>query len=127
MKNMYKLIISTFTYPFLLLIVILIIILAISNQWNYGVVYGFTTIALVAIVMIIEKKIPLKNEWTMTKLSFKRDLKYLAVVAPTIALTKFVFSYFAIHFATTQPKNTLNFNILWGSIIYLIIFELFQY
>lgn len=116
------------TYPIILSIVLGIIYLATDRHWDYKQVYGLTTIFIVFSLMTLERLFPLKKEWSMTRQSFLRDLKYLLLDAPTIILTKAAFGILAISFAENHPHGHLSqMSILAGTITYLLIFEFFQY
>jgi sterol desaturase/sphingolipid hydroxylase (fatty acid hydroxylase superfamily) len=120
--------IITYTlYPALLLIVIAIIFLAINFNSDYKIVYGATTVFLVFTLMIVETFFPLNNEWKMTKKSFIRDLKYILIDAPIIALTKTGFGLIAIWYSQTHTGFFTNSPILISTIIFLLVFEFFQY
>jgi sterol desaturase/sphingolipid hydroxylase (fatty acid hydroxylase superfamily) len=114
-------------YPILLLIVLAIIFLAINFNSDYKIVYGATTIFLVFTLMIVETFFPLNTEWKMTKKSFVRDLKYILIDAPIIGLTKTGFGLIAIWYSQTHTGHFSNSPILISTIVFLLVFEFFQY
>ena len=114
-------------YPILLLIVIAIIFLAINFNSDYKIIYGATTIFLVLTLMIVETFFPLNKDWKMTKKSFLRDLKYILIDAPIIGLTKTGFGLIAIWYSQTHTGFFTSSPILLSTIIFLLVFEFFQY
>jgi sterol desaturase/sphingolipid hydroxylase (fatty acid hydroxylase superfamily) len=114
-------------YPALLLLVIAIIFLAINFNSDYKIVYGATTVFLVFTLVIVETFFPLNKEWKMTKKSFIRDLKYILIDAPIIGLTKTGFGLIAIWYSQTHIGLFTNSAILISTIIFLLVFEFFQY
>jgi len=114
-------------YPFLLSFVVGVIYLAITNHWDYKAVYGGVTAFIVITLIILERLVPLKAEWQMTKKSFVRDLKYLILDAPTIVLTKSAFGIFAIWYSERHEGLFSHTNVFVGSLIFLVVFEFFQY
>lgn len=114
-------------YPTLLLIVLAIIFLAINFNTDYKIVYGATTVFLVFTLMIVETFFPLNTEWKMTKQSFVRDLKYILIDAPIIGLTKTGFGLMAIWYSQTHTGYFSNSPILISTIVFLLVFEFFQY
>jgi sterol desaturase/sphingolipid hydroxylase (fatty acid hydroxylase superfamily) len=122
-----KKIITFGLYPTLLLITLSVIYLAIQLKLDYKIVYGATTAFLVLTLMIIETLFPLKDEWKMTKKSFWRDLKYIVIDAPTIAITKAGFGLLAIWYSENHAGLFRNTSVIIGTIIFLLVFEFFQY
>jgi len=114
-------------YPALLLIVITIIFLAVNFNSDYKIVYAATTVFLVFTLIIVETFIPLQTEWKMTKKSFIRDVKYILIVAPIIGLAKAGFGLLAIWYSQTNTGFFTNSPILISTIIFLLVFEFFQY
>ena len=114
-------------YPVLLLIVIAIIFLAINFNSDYKIVYGATTVFLVFTLMIVETFFPLNKDWKMTKKSFLRDLKYILIDAPVIGLTKTGFGLIAIWYSETHTGFFTSSPIFLSTIIFLLVFEFFQY
>jgi sterol desaturase/sphingolipid hydroxylase (fatty acid hydroxylase superfamily) len=77
--------------------------------------------------MITETLFPLNTEWKMTKESFIRDLKYIFIDAPTLALTKTGFGLIAIWYSQTHTGFFTNSPMIISTIIFLLVFEFFQY
>ena len=122
-----KKIITYGLYPTLLLIVIAILFLAINFNSDYKIVYGATTVFLVFTLMIVETFFPLNLEWKMTKKSFLRDLKYILIDAPIIAITKTGFGLIAIWYSENHSGYFSNSPLLISVVIFLLVFEFFQY
>lgn len=114
-------------YPTLLFIVVSIILLAINLHWDYKVVYGATTVFLVFTLMIAETIFPLTREWTMTKKSFLRDLRYIIIDAPVIALTKTAFGWLAIYYSENHVGYFSTSPVLLSVVVFLLVFEFCQY
>jgi len=127
MKKQFEKIISYGLYPTLLLVVIAITALAINFNSNYKMVYGVTTLFLVVTLMITETIFPLKTEWKMTKKSFWRDLKYIIIDAPTIALTKSGFGLLSIYYSENHVGHFSKAPFFISVITFLLVFEFFQY
>ncbi len=114
-------------YPTLLLIVIATIFLAINFGSNYKIVYAATTVFIVLTLIIVETFFPLNKEWKMTKKSFWRDLKYILIDAPIIALTKTGLGLVAIWYSQNNVGYFTNSSILISTVVFLLVFEFFQY
>jgi sterol desaturase/sphingolipid hydroxylase (fatty acid hydroxylase superfamily) len=110
-----------------LITVLLIIFAAINFNSNYKVVYGATTLFLVFTLVITETFFPLNKEWKMTKQSFWRDLKYILIDAPIIALTKTGFGLFAIYYSENHSGYFTNSPIILSVVGFLLVFEFLQY
>ena len=63
----------------------------------------------------------------MTKESFIRDLKYIAVDAPVIALTKAGFGLFAIWYSQNHIGYFSDAPFFISTVVFLLVFEFFQY
>ncbi|PWS33182.1 sterol desaturase family protein [Pedobacter paludis] len=122
-----KKIITYALYPFLLFAVLAIAFLAINFNSDYKMVYGITTIFLVFTLITAERIYPLKKEWQMTRKSFWRDLKFIMVDAPIIALTKAGFGILAIYYSETHVGYFTKLPIWLSVILFLLVFEFFQY
>ncbi|PSL42694.1 sterol desaturase/sphingolipid hydroxylase (fatty acid hydroxylase superfamily) [Chitinophaga niastensis] len=120
-------IITNALYPTLLIIVFAIIFLAIKFNYDYKIVYAATTVFLIFTLMIVETFFPLNKEWKMTGKSFLRDLKYILIDAPTIALTKTLFGLVAIWYSQNHIGYFSNSSIFISTLVFLLVFEFFQY
>ena len=114
-------------YPFLLAMVLAVSAAAIRQGWDYGTVYGLTTIALVLGLIAVERAYPLEQRWSMTGRSFLRDLKFIAAGVPTIALTKTVFGLWMIAYSQHHSPLLKGFPVALEVVCYLLAFEFFQY
>ncbi len=124
---MFRKIISYTLYPVLLTSIILIIIAAIHYRWDYKLTYGLTTLGLILILMFFEFMLPLSTDWKMTGKSFLRDLKYIIVDAPLIALTKSAFGFFAIYYSENHKGFFSDSPMIISVIGFLVVYEFFQY
>ncbi len=114
-------------YPALLLMVIVVTILAIKYSWDYKIVYSAATVFLVIILIITETVFPLSREWSMTKTSFWRDLRYILIDAPVITLTRTAFGLFAIYYSQLHVGVFSSAPLLLSVVSFLLVFEFFQY
>jgi sterol desaturase/sphingolipid hydroxylase (fatty acid hydroxylase superfamily) len=122
-----KKIITWYLYPTLLLIVLTAAFLAIQLHWNYKTVYVVTTLFLVLTLVVTETFFPLNKDWKMTKRSFLRDLRYILIDAPVIALTKSAFGVVAIWYSENHSGFFTNAPVVVSTISFLLVFEFFQY
>jgi sterol desaturase/sphingolipid hydroxylase (fatty acid hydroxylase superfamily) len=114
-------------YPVLLGLTLATIASAIAFRWDYKVVYAIVTIFLVLSLMGVERLFPLDLKWSMTGQSFLRDLKYIALGAPTIALTKAGFGIWAISYGAHHRGLLTNTPVWFETLAFLLVFEFFQY
>jgi sterol desaturase/sphingolipid hydroxylase (fatty acid hydroxylase superfamily) len=114
-------------YPGLLLAALATVVSAIRFHWNYQAVYAIVTVFLVVTLASVERIVPLEGRWSMTKVSFLRDLRYILVDAPTIAAAKAIFGIWAIRHAQGHPR-LLDGVPIWLEIsAFLLVFEFLQY
>jgi len=114
-------------YPLLLAAVLAIGAAAIHWNWDYGKVYGLTTLALVLGLIAVERIYPFERRWSMTGSSFLRDLKFIAAGVPTIALTKMVFGLWMIAYSRHHTPLLVGAPLALEVAAYLLVFEFFQY
>lgn len=114
-------------YPTLLIVVFSIFILSVNLKWEYQVVYAITTAFIILTLIISETIFPLTKDWSMTKRSFWRDLKYISIVAPTIIVTKIAFGWIAIYYSEHHIGYFSNSSLITSIIVYLLVFEFLQY
>lgn len=114
-------------YPVLLGLSLAAIAGAIAFRWDYKTVYSIVTISLVLSLMGVERLFPLDRKWSMTGRSFLRDLKYIALDVPTIALTKAAFGIWAISYAAHHKALLVKTPVWLETLAFLLIFEFFQY
>jgi sterol desaturase/sphingolipid hydroxylase (fatty acid hydroxylase superfamily) len=114
-------------YPALLTLTMSIVWAAIRYQLNYRTVYGLTTVFLLLTLICIESAFPFQRQWSMTRKSFIRDVKYIAVGAPVIAITKAAFGIWAISYSIDHPMLLPHVPIWFEALAFLLVFEFFQY
>jgi sterol desaturase/sphingolipid hydroxylase (fatty acid hydroxylase superfamily) len=124
---MIKKIISYGLYPVLLVIVIAITFLAINFNSDYKLVYAATTVFLVITLITAETFFPLNKEWKMTKKSFWRDLRYILIDAPVIALTKTGFGLLTIYYSENHTGYFPGLPVVLSTVLFLLVFEFLQY
>jgi sterol desaturase/sphingolipid hydroxylase (fatty acid hydroxylase superfamily) len=118
---------KSWLYPVLLGSVSLVAYLTIHNGWDYGRTYAAVTLVLVALLITLERISPLRRDWGMNRFSFVRDLKYISLVAPTIALIRTGAGLVAIHLSTRYTGPMKEAPALLGVVAFLVTFEFFQY
>ncbi|HKP98344.1 MAG TPA: sterol desaturase family protein [Fibrobacteria bacterium] len=114
-------------YPLLLATVLGIIALAVRFQWDFQAVYWKTTIFILAVLMTVERVMPLSREWSMTGRSFLRDFRYILLDGPTIGLTKAAFGWLVIRYSGSHQGPLSHLPVWAGAAIFLLAFEFFQY
>jgi len=124
---MMRKIVSYSLYPTLLASVAAITGSAIFFQWDYKAVYGAVTIGLVLTLMLLERMFPLADEWSMTGRSFLRDLKYIALDAPVITVTRTAAGLMGIYYAQHHRGLLSEFPFVVSAAGFLLVFEFFQY
>jgi sterol desaturase/sphingolipid hydroxylase (fatty acid hydroxylase superfamily) len=114
-------------YPVMLIGVLGTAHLAIVHGWDYKSVYWKVTLAIVAALMVVERLMPLSRDWSMTGRSFLRDLRYIAMVGPTIGITKAGFGWLLIRFSEAYTGPLAHLPTAAGAIAFLLVFEFLQY
>lgn len=114
-------------YPALLAAILATVWLSVRNHWDYGAVYGRATLAMVLVLMAVERIFPLKREWSMTGKSFLRDLRYILLDAPTIGLAKAAFGMAALRYGMHHQGPLAHAPAVPAALAALLAFEFFQY
>jgi len=114
-------------YPFMLIAVLGTAQLAIVHGWDYPSVYWKATLAMVAALLAIERMMPMSRDWSMTGRSFLRDLRYIAMVGPTIGITKAAFAWLLIRYSGSHTGPLARLPTAAGAILFLLVFEFLQY
>jgi sterol desaturase/sphingolipid hydroxylase (fatty acid hydroxylase superfamily) len=114
-------------YPLMLLGVLGTAHLAILHGWDFKAVYWKTTLVMVAVLMAIERLMPLSRDWSMTGRSFLRDLRYIVMVGPTIGIAKAGFGWLMIRYSEFHTGPLARLPTAVGAIVFLVVFEFFQY
>ena len=127
MKKTMKKLVTYGLYPIMLCMIILVIYFAIHYHWDYKQVYGLLTLGMLFVFISMEYIFPLSQNWKMTGHSFLRDLKYIIVDATVIGLAKAGFGILAIYYSEHYKGLFSNAPLIGGLIIYLLVFEFFQY
>jgi len=127
MKSKSKHIVRYALYPVLLGLTLAVTAAAIQRHWNYQSVYGLTTLATVVTLALVERAHTFERKWAMTWKSFLRDLKYIAVDAPSIALVKTAFGMWAIRYSQHHGRLLGRMPLWLEAAIFLLVFEFIQY
>ena len=127
MKKRFENILTYGLYPALLVFVVTVIYLTISLRLNYQLANAGTIVFLIIVLVMVETFFPLSGDWKMTKKNFLRDIKYILIDAPVIALTNMAFGAIAVYYSQTHKGYLSNAPLLLSVIGYLLFFEFFQY
>jgi sterol desaturase/sphingolipid hydroxylase (fatty acid hydroxylase superfamily) len=127
MKNILRQSVRYGLYPVLLIGVLGIAHLAIVHGWDYQSVYWKATLVIVAVLMAIERMMPMSRNWSMTGGSFLRDLRYIAMVGPAIGITKAVFGWLLIRYSASHAGPLAHLPPAAGALVFLLVFEFLQY
>ena len=116
-----------FLYPLLLAATLLIIHGAVTGAWDlkralWGYLFG-----LIVVLIAVERLLPLSADWSMTRASLLRDLKYLGASGIAIALVRTGFGTLAIWFSERHQGPLAHTAIVPSVAIFLMLFELLQY
>lgn len=114
-------------YPVLLFSLVTAAALAERFQWKPGTVYAVATVALLVILMVTERWMPLDVNLGMTSRSFLRDLKYISIDAPVIAGTRMLAGWLGILWAENHAGLLRDLSWPIAAAAFLVAFEFFQY
>lgn len=114
-------------YPLLLVATLLVVYFAVQGHWDLKRTLWIYLFGLLAILLLIERLVPLSREWSMTRSSFLRDLKYLAASGATIALVRAGFGALTLWLAERHRGPLAQSSVAASVVIFLVVFELVQY
>ena len=114
-------------YPLLLAATLLVIQGAVTGAWDLKLTLWGYLFGLIFVLIAVERLLPLANDWSMTRASLLRDLKYLAASGITIALVRTGFGTLAIWFSERHQGLLAHMSILPSVVIFFLVFELLQY
>jgi sterol desaturase/sphingolipid hydroxylase (fatty acid hydroxylase superfamily) len=114
-------------YPFLLLATLAVSHAATSLQWDLKKTLWIVLPLTVMSMILAETFFPLAGKWKMTRASFFRDIKYLAISGMSIGLVRTGFASLAILYSERHTGPLASAPIWIGAVVYLVVFEFFQY
>jgi sterol desaturase/sphingolipid hydroxylase (fatty acid hydroxylase superfamily) len=114
-------------YPLLLTATLWISVHAVLWRWPLAQVQGITTGALAVLLIALETFFPLRGEWRMTRRSFWRDIRFIAVGSTTLALVNAGWSYATIKLAAGSSGPLTGLPAGVQAMIALVVFELAHY
>jgi sterol desaturase/sphingolipid hydroxylase (fatty acid hydroxylase superfamily) len=127
MKKQFEKALTYGLYPALLVFVFTIIYLSIRYRYNFQLVNAATIVFLIMVLIAVESYFPLSKEWKMTKRNFWRDIKYILIDAPVLAVTNMAFGSIAVYYSQTHKGYLSSQPLLLSVVGYLLFFEFFQY
>lgn len=119
--------ISYFLYPFLLFATVVLFIATLHFDWNMVLVFAWMGGIRFVILLTVEFLFPCKQEWKMTRQSFVRDLKWMAVGAAVFGGFKLVLGMLAIDLSKLNTGLISNTSIFTEVLVTALAYEFFQY
>lgn len=115
------------TWPLLLLGSLFAVGAAMNHGGNPGLIAGASIIVSALILIALEFTFPLRADWSITRASFLRDLKYFALAGATIGATTYGFSAMGIALGKNANGPLANWPLLPSIVMGLLAFEFCQY
>ncbi len=122
-----KKLITYYLYPILLFLTIGLFVITLKYDWDLKIVFAWMAGFRFGILLLVEFLFPLKKEWKMTKKSFIRDLKWMAVGIIIAGIAKFGLPLLAIDLSASNEGILRDTSIFTGAVITLLVYEFFQY
>ena len=119
--------ISYLLYPFLLLATVAIFVATIHFNWDMVLVFAWMGGIRFVVLLTVEFLFPCKDEWKMTRQSFVRDLKWMAVGATIFGGFKLALGMLAIDLSKFNTGLIANTSIFTEVLATMLIYEFFQY
>ncbi len=114
-------------YPLLLGGTAALYFAAPAHGWNLATVFAWMAGVRMVVLLLVEFLHPAKPEWKMTRASFWRDLKYMAVNGGVTGLLKLALGVLAIDMSRWNTGIITNSSVLVEFIALCLVFEFFQY
>lgn len=109
-------IVSLAVVPFLLILTSFFCYLTITNQWNFEIASFSIFLFTLIYILILERIIPLKQNWNATKQTIWPDIKHFIFSAAIFdALGKMI----ALSFVVFLQKKIFTLNDFWDSVPFL--------
>lgn len=120
-------IVTYLLYPFLLFSTIAVFILALRFDWDLALTFGWMGGARIFLLLAVEFLFPCKAEWKMTRKSFVRDLKWMALGASVFGGFKLMLGMLAIDLSRFNTGIISNASIATEVVVIALVYEFFQY
>ncbi len=119
--------ISHLLSPLLLASTLILFFSAQHHGWNLATVFAWMSGARIVLMLLIEFNFPAKLEWQMTRVSFRRDLKYIAINGGVTGLLKLTLAWLALDLSNFNTGIIENIPIWVELVILFLVYEFFQY
>lgn len=119
--------ITYYLYPLLLFLAIGSFFAAIRLDWDLKIVLTGMAGTRFVVLLVVEFVYPLKTEWKMTKRSFWRDIRYMAIGGGLIGVIQLGLQLLALDLSSHTSGLLSNMPILVGTVVSMVVFEFFQY
>jgi sterol desaturase/sphingolipid hydroxylase (fatty acid hydroxylase superfamily) len=127
MKNTLRIAVAYGLYPVLLSATLAFAFLAIARGWDLQrAMLGYLP-ALLAILIFVERAVPLDPAWGMTSRSFGRDLRYLIPDGAVIAGTRAASGWLALRWLSAHPGPLAGAPVWMAIPLALIAWDFVQY
>lgn len=114
-------------YPLLLGATLLLFTVSVSRGWNLATVFAWMAGVRFVLLLGVEALFPARRAWRMTRSSFWRDLKYMAVNGGTAAALKFGLGWLALDLSRFNTGLLTGLPAVVEFLGVLLCFEFFQY
>ncbi len=114
-------------YPLLLGATVALYFATPSHGWNLATVFAWMAGVRMVVLLAVEYRYPAKPQWKMTRASFWRDLKYMAVNGGITGLLKLGLGVLAIDLSRWNTGIVANTPVLVELLALCLVFEFFQY
>ncbi|MBW8843703.1 MAG: sterol desaturase family protein [Burkholderiales bacterium] len=114
-------------YPMLLAATLLLFAASLVQGWNLATVFAWMAGARFVLLLAVEFLHPARPQWRMTRASFWRDLKYIAVNGGIAAALKFGLGWLALDMSRFNTGLVTGMPVVVEFLAVLLVFEFFQY
>jgi sterol desaturase/sphingolipid hydroxylase (fatty acid hydroxylase superfamily) len=114
-------------YPLLLVATLAAAILTMRAGGNLQNAFVWFLLARLALLFLVEWRVPFRKEWSMTWRSFLRDLKYVAVLGGGGLLVKLAAGWLAIGVADNSQGALSAWPVVAQVLAVVLTYEFFQY
>lgn len=114
-------------YPLLLATTLLLTYAAVQGGWDLKHTLWAYLLGLLALLIALERSLPMSPGWGMTRDSFLRDLRYLLTSGITIAVVRGSFGALALWLAGKYHGPLAQVAVVPAVVTYFLVFEFFQY
>jgi sterol desaturase/sphingolipid hydroxylase (fatty acid hydroxylase superfamily) len=114
-------------YPLLLGITVALYFAAPAHGWNLATAFAWMAGVRMVVLLAVEFLHPARPQWKMTRASFWRDLKYMALNGGTAGVLKLGIGVLAIDMSRWNTGIITPMPVVAELIILCLVFEFFQY